>query len=67
MCDVFALMTLAYTLLYFLINVLPDIRKRKEEQEPKTILGDTPIKVFEEVSKHLSAKLSLQGGSTDGN
>lgn len=29
-CDVFALLTLAYTALYFFCNVLPDIHKDKE-------------------------------------
>jgi hypothetical protein len=29
-CDVFAILTLAYTIVYFLFNVLPDIRKDKE-------------------------------------
>lgn len=31
-CDVFAGLTLVYTVLYVLINVLPDIRHDKEQQ-----------------------------------
>ena len=30
-CDVFALLTLAYTLIYVVFNVLPDIKKDKTE------------------------------------
>lgn len=31
-CDVFALLTVAYTIIYLLFNVLPDIKKDEEEQ-----------------------------------
>ena len=37
-CDVFALITLVYTLVYIFFNVLPDIGKDKEEQENLTVL-----------------------------
>ena len=30
-CDVFALLTIVYTVLYVLVNVLPDIRNDKEQ------------------------------------
>ena len=38
-CDVFALLTIVYTVLYVLVNVLPDIRNDKEQQRNMSVDG----------------------------
>lgn len=57
-CDVFAMMTLGYTVLYFFCNVLPDMGKEEEQQRAMSIFGGDPVHAIEDIARRISVRHS---------